>query len=119
MSVKTPHLTSPHSKRIDALLSHSFAGMAHWAGSGPTGKTCRQCLSWGGDAETPPVRYPETGELRPRRCSKFRTIMQYDDGATTPGVPQGSMSCRFFIENVNAKPAVALPKRAKKVSDED
>lgn len=39
-------LTNPFSPDVAMSIAQSFAGMAHFAGTGPAGRTCRECDAW-------------------------------------------------------------------------
>jgi hypothetical protein len=39
------YLTEPNPE-LAALVKATPPGMAHWAGTGPAGKVCRDCAAW-------------------------------------------------------------------------
>lgn len=94
VSLLTPHLTNPHGE----LIAHSVPGMAHFAGTGPDGATCRQCALWGSKKTRREPGRP--GALLPRRCKKFSQLLQGAVCAT--GVPHHTPACRHFIDNPKA-----------------
>lgn len=76
-------------KRQERALT--FPGMASWGGSGPKGKTCRECEHWlhkGG--------YYATGVIFPAVCRKAKALM-----VKATSVPDFASACKFFLENPN------------------
>jgi hypothetical protein len=75
-----PHLTYDP---VDRLMAHSVPGMAHFAGTGPKGKTCGECAYW-----------------MLQRCDKYRQL------AHRPGprnIPFHTSSCKYFVQAQHAK----------------
>lgn len=77
-------------------------GQAHFAASGPVGKTCRECTRWqfvrqwkanGG----PPKASP---------CAKYRELMQ----AWGKNVPHDAWACKYFVER-DAAVALVRPEK--------
>lgn len=80
---------NPHLKQDEtgAIAMKTFVGMAHFAGSGPKGKTCRQCLFYGNEG------YKKTNkELKASSCSK----------GLGGKFPHSAMACKYFDENRDA-----------------
>ena len=96
-SVINPFMTNPHGD----LVAKTIAGQAHFAGTGPAGMTCRQCVHWGGKSSP---RRDDAGELMPRRCRQFSRMMQSLECRT--GIPHGTAACRHFIERATAPQAI-------------
>jgi hypothetical protein len=68
----------------DKLARQSFPGMAHFAGTSPTGDgTCRECKSW--DREHPNNQGAAT-------CHKFRQLTNQRGG----NVPSNALACKYF-----------------------
>jgi hypothetical protein len=44
--ISDPRLTNPFAPEIATSIAQSFGGMAHFAGTGPDGRTCRECDAW-------------------------------------------------------------------------
>lgn len=65
--------------------AQAVPGMAHFAGTGPTGAICGQCTLFA----------PDDG-----RCSKFRELT----GRRGAKVPSGSAACRYFTASASTKP---------------
>jgi hypothetical protein len=68
-------------------------GMAHFAGSGPAGKCCRDCAHFGVN--------------KANRCQQFKTLT----GKYGPPIPGDALSCRHFTEAANAKSDAAASLR--------
>jgi hypothetical protein len=64
--------------------------MAHWGGSGPKQKTCRQCTHWQFDGYR---GYDDM--LKPAPCAKFLAMMNVAAG---PRVPPQARACKYFEE---------------------
>lgn len=69
------------------LLSRTVVGMAHFAGTGPSGAVCNQCTFW----------LTRSGKKKPI-CDKYRQ-MTGDAGKSIPGA---QMSCRHFEKKAQA-----------------
>ena len=76
------NMTSLHGETFQERLSQTFEGMAHFAGSGPSGARCQGCAFWG-DGQ---------GRALNRRCRKFSAMT----GVTTKLVPGSALACRHF-----------------------
>lgn len=87
------HLTpSP----VDTLARQSYSGMAHFAGTGPHLKTCRECLFW----DHQPFSYRSkngkySGQIKPACCKKYQQITSQIGDA----VPDEAAACKYFDEN--------------------
>jgi hypothetical protein len=93
------HMTAaPH----DRTARMSYPGQAHFGGTGPALKTCRECRHWG---DGKPDYHSRTGKyhglIRPAPCAKFRALMHEIGGK----VPDDAPSCRYFEQ------ADVVPKR--------
>jgi hypothetical protein len=119
------HLTKPQGERLAALQEITIPGMAHWAGSGPDGETCRQCAFWSrikrvnkdtGDQEYGAIkrigRQPD-GTPSPRACSKYSQLMR---GIRGGKIPFDTPACNKFEASGNAPPAALPPNTAKSKS---
>lgn len=77
----------------------TWPGMAHWAGTGPTGKTCRMCNSWTGcgvESGYYANGGKHKGAVKPRPCEKYQELMA---GETGPAIPHETQACKYFSEN--------------------
>ncbi len=97
------HLTKPQGEEMASLQEKTKPGMAFWSGSGPLGKTCRECVNWGWSKH---FRRDPWGELRPRMCSKF---IRLTGGQKGDGVPHHVEACKYFEE----RPSSPEPVKAK------
>ncbi len=83
---------------LEAKRQQTYPGMAHFARSGPDGKTCRQCEFWtgcGGESGYYARNGRHGGGLKPRSCVRYREMM---DGIG-PGVPHNAQACKYFAES--------------------
>jgi len=81
--LKTDHLTrSP----IDYAARISYPGMAHFAGTGPDGKYCRDCIHWD--------RRPDDRTIvaKPAPCKKYSKMMR----GIGKNVPGSAFACKYF-----------------------
>lgn len=79
------------------IRDRTYPGMAHWAGSGPQGKSCRQCVHWSCEG------YFANGTIKPGRCVVAARLM----AVMTPKVPHYASACRYFFED----PAAPAPNK--------
>ena len=78
------------------------AGMAHWAGSGPAFKTCRECRSWVSIGKWREEGPGSSGEPLPSRCRKYKTLgMEKSFG---PPIPHDTLACKHFEEAAKPQP---------------
>ncbi len=94
---QTANLTNPYSDDTQSKITSTPAGMAHWAASGPEGKTCRECnfmLKHGHYSANSKKR---AGRLKPIKCAKHESMMGRPGASFEPGTP----ACRFFEQNPN------------------
>lgn len=92
----TAQLLGSFDPDFDRALTQTHEGQAHLAGSGPAGRTCRECLLWAFDG------YHATGglnrvagALKPATCGKYRELMRRAGKA----IPHHAKACRHFQEN--------------------
>jgi len=88
---------SGHAQAVD-----THAGQAHFAGTGPADKTCRECRFW----FSKPYLYYSSGHmkgqtLKPVACSKYKKMMGGREGAR---VPHHAKACRYFEPSSNPPP---------------
>lgn len=90
------HLTQPD-RELGEKITATPDGMAFWAGSGPAGKTCRQCSHWdGGD------RNQDSGELNDARCNQYARMMRAAlliENVPHYDIPRQTAACKYFQEN--------------------
>ena len=73
----------------DELASRTFAGQAHFAGTGPPGAVCGNCRHW------------DSGLVRNRICaSSRRSPGEWDSSSPTPPVP-ANISNSFIEKEID------------------
>lgn len=77
---------------ISALARHTHAGQAYFAGTGPDGKTCRECALWNMNG------YKKTDKLLKKGSCEKGTGVVFDHDA---------FACKYFSQNQNP-PAAKL-----------
>ncbi len=81
---------------IDVLARISHPGMAHFAGTGPRGSTCRECVFW---AHGPHDYRAKNGKWRglieAATCKKYRQITMQTGGK----IPDDAAACKYFDQN--------------------
>jgi hypothetical protein len=86
-------LTPVHEPALRSQIETSYCGMAHFAGTGPEGATCRQCAHWSSESG----HYKrDDGVLKPRRCRRFASL---NGGSAGDGVPHFALACRHYVAN--------------------
>lgn len=106
---------TPHMKRLpehEAIYS-TFIGQAHLAGTGPEGKTCRECALWGilkcADKRQfvdPPGHYAASNKAN---GGLKKGGFHYDiRGKAKRRFMHFASACRFFQPNGNPPPAVKM-----------
>lgn len=81
----------PHLHRTDAhepLAMRTHRGQAHYACSGPPGRTCRECVFWQFEK-----RWSLKTGPQPAKCAKHRELMR---GIWGQKVPHSAGACRHF-----------------------
>ena len=86
-----PHLTA-NSATDKARFTHQ--GQAHFGGTGPKGKTCRECIHWCTFPGLMPAYYGRQRgfEVKGQACREFGRLMQREG----PAVPHDAPSCKHF-----------------------
>lgn len=64
MRDRIPNPTKPYDPQLQAQIDATMPGMAHWAGTGPTDRTCRECRHSGN------VKRDKAGFIKSITCSK-------------------------------------------------
>jgi hypothetical protein len=75
---------------VNHQAAASFVGMAHFAGTGPEGKTCGECYFW---ANGNPSERLANRRVKPRACAKYRQLA----GREGTPVPHHAGACRYFL----------------------
>ena len=90
-------------------------GMAHWAGGGPQGKTCRECKFYTDEGRyTANSKKHASGQLKPGSCKKHRAItksqqMTRSGGTKSPKFAWTMAACKYFEQHPN--PPVAVERK--------
>jgi hypothetical protein len=88
---------------LERKQAQTHSGMAHWAGTGPQGKTCRECKHWQ-LVQGMGSYYGENGihggSLKPRLCFKYMALTD----TTGDFVPHHAAACRHFEESAKPPP---------------
>jgi hypothetical protein len=88
----TLSLTSIHSEQLEHQLRTTHRGMAHFANTGPFGRTCSECAYWGYYKE---IRDRDGVLLKATHrhgCKKFLELT----GQHGNIVPASAAACRYF-----------------------
>lgn len=94
---QTSFLTKPHDELTQQRYKDSHAGMAHWAGTGPEGTTCRQCQHAYDFDRYSKSHKTMAGRLRNARCRRYQGMTGRKGNKFDPN----TASCRFFVEHPN------------------
>lgn len=87
---------------LKAQLSKTHKGMAHFAGTGPKGETCRTCVHFG----MGPLDYYAASNkthgptLKPAPCAKFKSLM----GFKGADIPHHASACSHHRKSENPPP---------------
>ena len=83
---------------VDTLARATHPGMAHFAGTGPALKTCRECLFWNHKLYDYRAKGGKhRGLILPADCKKYRQMTQ-QVGAK---IPDDAAACKYFDENTS------------------
>jgi hypothetical protein len=97
--IQTQHNLTVLDSGFEQTRRSTYPGMAHFAGSGPVGKVCRECALWTGCGAQSGY-YAKSGKfggmLKPRPCAKHKEMMA---GEVGPGVPHDARACKYFSQN--------------------
>lgn len=101
--IASKNLTKAHGE-LQQNISQTYAGMAHFAGTGPRNASCRGCAHWiYSEAERLVFRRdPDTKVLKLRRCHKFQRMTQCENARA---VPHFALACRHYDPDDRAPPA--------------
>jgi hypothetical protein len=98
-------LTVGHPEELHDSINATFAGMAHFAGTGPKGARCRECTFWADD----------TRRLN-KLCRKHKALT----GRRGPLVPGAAAACKYFqpqTVETDVKISEAYPSRFYKYAE--
>jgi len=94
-----PHLTVID-KQIEEMRSKTALGMAHWAGTGPVGTTCRECHFYKFEGYKSKRGGFSGGVLKLGICNKYLSMMR----SAGSKVPFETPSCKYFELNQQPPP---------------
>jgi len=87
-------MTEAHPPELIQQIRNTAPGMAHFAGSGPQGRCCRECKSWNYERS---IRN-RSGEVvrteRHKGCQQFERL----SGRRGPQINPQLLACRHFQE---------------------
>jgi hypothetical protein len=86
------HLTAGYTPEFVAMVRATKPGQAHWAGTGPAGKTCGQCDHLGYWAKVRNSAGDNVCSRRRTGCAKFFQLTG-NHGAV---IPPAAGACRHF-----------------------
>jgi hypothetical protein len=88
-----PSLTQGHSDILEYQIRSSRPGMAHFANTGPLGRTCAECQHFGYYQQRRDAAGNPTGAtFRRNGCEKFHELT----GKHGPAVPPSAAACKYF-----------------------
>jgi len=80
----------------DQLARQTYPGMAHFAATGPRGKTCRECIFWNhGPHDYRAKNGKYRGLIEPARCKKYQQLTTFEGDK----IPDEAAACRYFDQN--------------------
>lgn len=112
---------APHLKPLPEhdRLMRTFIGQAHIAGTGPDGKTCRECALWGvmkrvdGEAIiAPPGHFAISNKASPGALKRGKCNFAIR-GKSGRRIPHTALACRFFQGAENPPPPVKSDENSK------
>lgn len=101
----------------DGAIRETYLGQAHIAGTGPNGKTCRECAHWYVEKYNPfeerhvashPGYYGPTHTTRPLEAKNARCNRPILNKANKR-IPHHARACRLFQQAENPLPAKRDP----------
>lgn len=98
-------LTDPNPERMRVLIASTPPGMAHWCGTGPARRSCRECVHYEFKGYYATTSMARGGRLKPGRCRQYRTMM----GNWGPAFKWHVAACMFFAENPKPPPGSGKP----------
>lgn len=86
----SPNLFIPSDDTMAGKAVKSYAGMAHFAGTGPQFESCQRCRFW--------IKPPLKPNSKNRVCEEFHRITRnWGDP-----IPSGASACKYFQLRKNA-----------------
>jgi hypothetical protein len=96
----TPHLVRSDQAELIRQAQQTHRGMAHFAGTGPVGRTCRECAHWQSKRRWSAPGALGGGEPLASPCARYHVLMRQ------PGkpVPHSAWACRHFEQSPAPQP---------------
>jgi hypothetical protein len=85
--------------KISDQAKATYPGQAHWGGSGPRGKTCRECTFWALPERD--AYFAGSDLLKDQSCNKAKAMMNL---VMSPKVPPLARACKYFAPRENPPP---------------
>src|SRR5262245_38293745 len=92
----TLHMTQTHPPELVQQIRASEPGMAHWAGSGPAGKTCGECQHWNFWRQIRNASGAVICTEQHKGCQKYQQLTNKKG----PEISRQLPACRHFQERV-------------------
>ena len=86
------HFTAGYSPELTRQITRSREGQAHFAGTGPFGATCGECVHLGYWRQRRNRSGDVVKSVRVGGCEQFYKLT----GKHGPVVPSGTEACRYF-----------------------
>lgn len=93
-------LTDSFAPEVERGMERTPDGMAYWLGTGPKGKTCRECIFFASDKSYHSQSGKYGGQLKPAPCRKYK-ILALRAG---PKIRATLASCKYFEASDNPPP---------------
>jgi len=106
MIVRTPHLTTGYDPTLTAQIAKTRPGMAHWAASGPFGRTCGDCGYLGYQQQIQNAIGVVVATKQRHGCAKFLALTGRH-GANVPRKPRRADTS----SRGRATPRARMPRR--------
>lgn len=88
-------LTRMFDERSEQGMVSTPPGMAHWKGSGPRDKTCRECEHYELDkTSSGHIKRNVVGELKQGRCLKYKQLI--GRSSAWPRLKHSLPACKYF-----------------------
>lgn len=94
-------------EEVVQAFNRTHQGMAHFAGTGPIGATCRECKFWQHQKTWSSASGKGHGMPMPARCMRYRQLM-HERGKM---VPHDARACKHF-ERADSPQPLQRPRRA-------
>jgi len=88
----TPNLTTGFAAELADNIRWTHSGQAFWAGTGPAGATCGDCIFWGYSQVIRSADGNAVGTKKSCGCAKFHQLT----GKHGPAIPDSALACKYF-----------------------